>query len=303
MTRAVERTLIAFAKVPRPGRVKTRLAAAIGDTEAASLYRVMGRRVLDGVRGGDYRLVAYIDPANELARARDWLGETGIDFKPQAGDDLGERLADAFRREFQRARHVCAIGTDAPAVDRRVVERAFTELSNNDLVLGPALDGGYYLIGLSGYQPELFRGVPWSTERVNGRDAGSGAKPSGATPAQLSRLSAGRGHREELETGVAFACPATRSAKAESEASPRAASAEPSVRPQATTPRARPGHCRDGLRRLCETREEVSRAPAPAVRRAATVPGSPARRSSEPGPRPPRRTPRRAERPSNHRPG
>ena len=166
MTRVVERTLIAFAKVPRPGRVKTRLAAAIGDTEAASLYRVMGRRVLDGVRGGDYRLVAYIDPANELARARDWLGETGIDFKPQAGDDLGERLADAFRREFQRARHVCAIGTDAPAVDRRVVERAFTELSNNDLVLGPALDGGYYLIGLSGYQPELFRGVPWSTERV-----------------------------------------------------------------------------------------------------------------------------------------
>ncbi len=166
MTRAVERTLIAFAKVPRPGRVKTRLAAAIGDTEAASLYRVMGRRVLDGVRGGDYRLVAYVDPANELARARDWLGETGIDFRPQAGDDLGERLTDAFRREFQRARHVCAIGTDAPAVDRRVVERAFTELSNNDLVLGPALDGGYYLIGTTRYRPQLFRDVPWSTEEV-----------------------------------------------------------------------------------------------------------------------------------------
>ena len=160
------RTLIVFAKVPRPGRVKTRLAAAIGNAEAASLYRTLGRRVLDGVRGGNYRLVAYIDPANQLGVARDWLGATGVDFRPQDGDDLGERLARAFQREFLRARHVCAIGTDAPAVDRAVVERAFAELATRDLVLGPALDGGYYLIGSSAHQPELFRGVPWSTEKV-----------------------------------------------------------------------------------------------------------------------------------------
>jgi hypothetical protein len=166
VTRGVERTLIAFAKVPRPGRVKTRLAAAIGDAEAASLYRAMGRRILDGVRGGDYRIAVYIDPGNELAAAREWLGAVGVDFRPQRGDDLGERLADAFRREFQRARHVCAIGTDAPAVDRAVVERAFAELSTNHLVLGPALDGGYYLIGTTGYRPELFREVPWSTAEV-----------------------------------------------------------------------------------------------------------------------------------------
>lgn len=166
MTRDVERTLIVFAKVPRPGRVKTRLAAAIGDVEAASLYGIMGRRVLDGVRGGRYRLIVYIDPANELAAAREWLGAGDVGFRPQEGDDLGERLAEAFRREFQRARQVCAIGTDAPAVDRRVVERAFDELSANDLVLGPALDGGYYLIGATACWPELFRDVPWSTEGV-----------------------------------------------------------------------------------------------------------------------------------------
>lgn len=166
MTRSAERTLIAFAKVPRPGRVKTRLATAIGDAEAASLYRGMGRRVLDGVRGGNYRLVAYIDPAHELAAAREWLGSPGVEFRPQEGGDLGERLADAFRREFQRASQVCAIGTDAPAVDRPIVERAFAELSTRDLVLGPALDGGYYLIGSNANRPELFRGVPWSTEEV-----------------------------------------------------------------------------------------------------------------------------------------
>ena len=166
MTRDVERTLIVFAKVPRPGRVKTRLAAAIGDVEAASLYGIMGRRVLDGVRGGHYRLVAYIDPGNELAAASAWLGAAGVHFRPQQGGDLGERLANAFRHEFKRARRVCAIGTDAPAVDRPVVERAFAELSTNDLVLGPALDGGYYLIGATGYWPDLFRNVPWSTEEV-----------------------------------------------------------------------------------------------------------------------------------------
>lgn len=166
MTPREDRTLIVFAKVPRAGRVKTRLAAAIGDVEAASLYGIMGRRVLDGVRGGDYRLVAYIAPGNELAEAREWLGATGVHFRPQEGADLGERLADAFRREFRLARSVCAIGTDAPAVDRRVVERAFAELSTHELVLGPALDGGYYLIGATGYWPELFRDVPWSTEEV-----------------------------------------------------------------------------------------------------------------------------------------
>ena len=166
MTRDVDRTLIVFAKVPRPGRVKTRLAASIGDAEAAAMYRTLGRRVLDGVRGGGYRLVAYIDPGNELAQARDWLGAEGVDFRAQEGDDLGERLAYAFRREFRRARHVCAIGTDAPAVNRPVVERAFAELAKNDLVLGPALDGGYYLIGATRHWPALFRDIPWSTEDV-----------------------------------------------------------------------------------------------------------------------------------------
>lgn len=161
-----ERTLIVFAKMPRPGRVKTRLAAAIGDAEAAALYRTLGRRVLDAVRGGEYRLVAYIDPANELARAREWLGAEGVDFRAQEGDGLGERLANAFRRELGRARHACAVGTDAPGVDRRLAGRAFAELAENDLVLGPAVDGGYYLIGMSRYRPELFRGVPWSTEQV-----------------------------------------------------------------------------------------------------------------------------------------
>jgi len=149
-----------------PVRAVDHVSFRLGDVEAASLYGIMGRRVLDGVRGGRYRLVVYIDPANELAAAREWLGAADVGFRPQDGNDLGERLAEAFRREFQRARQVCAIGTDAPAVDRRVVERAFDELSANDLVLGPALDGGYYLIGATAYRPALFRDVPWSTERV-----------------------------------------------------------------------------------------------------------------------------------------
>lgn len=160
------RTLVVFAKVPRPGRVKTRLAAGIGDAQAAALYRVLGRQVLDGVRGGKYRIVVYIDPAGELDQARDWLGEAGVHFRPQQGIGLGDRLAHAIREELRGAEHVCAIGTDAPAVDRDVVDRAFVELPAHHLVLGPATDGGYYLIGLSDYRPALFRKVPWSTAAV-----------------------------------------------------------------------------------------------------------------------------------------
>ena len=203
MTRDVERTLIVFAKVPRPGRVKTRLAAAIGDVEAASLYRVMGRRVLDGVRGGDYRIVVYIDPANELAAAREWLGAAGAGFRPQEGDDLGERLAHAFRREYRRAPQVCAIGTDAPAVDRRVVERAFAELSAHDLVLGPALDGGYYLIGGTGYWPDLFRDVPWSTEEVMTTTLARAHAPE----AVHSHARAPAGHRHRQGSGAGRCAP------------------------------------------------------------------------------------------------
>jgi len=160
------RLLLVFAKEPVPGRVKTRLAAAVGDRAAARIYHEMGRRIVDGLRGGDYRIRVCFDPPDGRAAVEEWLDPAGLEFHPQAGGDLGARLEAAFRDGFARAGAVVAIGTDAPDVGRSLVERAFTRLAHADLVLGPARDGGYYLLGLKEPNPALFREIPWSTPGV-----------------------------------------------------------------------------------------------------------------------------------------
>ena len=160
------RALMVFAKAPRPGSVKTRLAADIGDDEAASVYRILGRQVLDQVRDGSYRTVVYYAPPGAGSSVREWLGDAGVEYRPQNGDGLGERLEHAFAEAFKASQRVCVIGTDAPGVDQKRVEQAFDSLDASDVVFGPTSDGGYYLLGLNRPQPELFRGVPWSTNQV-----------------------------------------------------------------------------------------------------------------------------------------
>jgi rSAM/selenodomain-associated transferase 1 len=85
---------------------------------------------------------------------------------PQSPGDLGSRLEAAFEAAFQQADRVVVVGTDAPGVDAEVVDEAFRSLKTVDLVLGPASDGGYYLLGLRDPAPELFREIPWSTGEV-----------------------------------------------------------------------------------------------------------------------------------------
>jgi uncharacterized protein len=168
-------TLLVFAKAPVPGRVKTRLAGELGTEGAADLYRKMGRLVVDRVRSGPWRTLILYDPPGEEASVRQWLGDGGdLEFRPQSGGDLGLRMAEAFAGAFgpgPRIAPVVVIGTDAPGLDGALVAEAFTALNRAlgpDLVLGPATDGGYYLLGLRSPEPELFQGLPWSTNRVLG---------------------------------------------------------------------------------------------------------------------------------------
>jgi rSAM/selenodomain-associated transferase 2/rSAM/selenodomain-associated transferase 1 len=175
-------TLLVFAKAPLPGRVKTRLAGELGEKGAADLYRRMGRLVVDRVRTGPWRTVICYDPPGEEGAVRDWLrGGAPLEYRPQTGGDLGARMADAFAAGFERAHRsthgasspggapVVVIGTDAPDLDRAIVAEAFRSLQRPGgpgLVLGPATDGGYYLLGLRSPAPDLFRDIPWSTDRV-----------------------------------------------------------------------------------------------------------------------------------------
>jgi uncharacterized protein len=162
------RSLGVFAKVPVAGRVKTRLAQDIGSAAAAAVYRRLGRQVVAAVAGPSYRTIVWFTPPGGGDIVRTWLDGLGAaEFCPQVGGHLGTRLVHAFARAFAAGDSaVVIIGTDAPGVNRRIVAAAFRALRTHDVVLGPSLDGGYYLIGLTAPQPALFRAIPWSTGDV-----------------------------------------------------------------------------------------------------------------------------------------
>lgn len=159
--------LIVFVKAPRPGGVKTRLVAALGPERAAQLYRLLADEEIRRTAplGNAYRRTFLFAPAEAGAEVAAWL--PGEELAPQSEGDLGERMARAFADAFAGgARRVILIGTDTPCLSQAHVCRALSLLDEADLALGPAEDGGYYLIGLMRPRPELFAGIAWSTRSV-----------------------------------------------------------------------------------------------------------------------------------------
>lgn len=161
-----DRALVVFVKRPSPGAVKTRLVPALGDAGAAGLYRALAEHVLEATTPeGEYERLVFFDPEDALEEMRAWL--PGVRLLAQSGDDLGARMADAFARAFARgARRVAIVGTDTPGVSRETVDQALGALDEADVVIGPAEDGGYYLLALRAPRPELFAGIAWSTPTV-----------------------------------------------------------------------------------------------------------------------------------------
>jgi len=153
-----------FAKAPRPGRVKTRLAVGIGDVAAVEAYRRVGRRVAEAV-GAALALTVWHDPPDARDEMQAWLGEH--EFLPQCSGDLGRRMHAACAHHFGRGdAPVVLIGADCPGVTAETIRAAEGLLATVDVVIGPSADGGYYLLGLNRPEPGLFAGVPWSTPRV-----------------------------------------------------------------------------------------------------------------------------------------
>lgn len=161
-----DRALVVFVKRPRPGAVKTRLVIALGGAAATGLYRALAEHVLEATTPeGEYERLVFFDPPDALEEMRAWL--PGVRLLAQSGHDLGARMADAFARAFARgARRVAIVGTDAPGVSRETVDGALSALDTADVVIGPAEDGGYYLLALRAPRPELFAGIAWSTPTV-----------------------------------------------------------------------------------------------------------------------------------------
>jgi rSAM/selenodomain-associated transferase 1 len=164
------RQLLIFAKYPRTGQVKTRLSPPLAPEDGARLYRAFLLDALD-LYGS---LSPSIEPVLLLADERDvepmrlLLGEEGasraMTIGAQRGEALGERLINAFADAFAGgASAACAIGTDHPTLPLEYVVDAFDALAGHDLAIGPADDGGYYLLALRERRDELFERMPYST--------------------------------------------------------------------------------------------------------------------------------------------
>lgn len=159
--------LIVFVKAPRPGAVKTRLAKTIGTAAACAAYRSLVETLLDRLQSLSAVELRYSpdDAGCEIERWRrgSWTR------RPQGAGNLGQRLMSAFEQAFGAgASRVVIIGSDCPAVMVRDIREAWKSLHTHDVVLGPASDGGYWLVGSSRPLPQLFEDMAWSTDRVFG---------------------------------------------------------------------------------------------------------------------------------------
>ncbi|HET8631773.1 MAG TPA: TIGR04282 family arsenosugar biosynthesis glycosyltransferase [Thermomicrobiales bacterium] len=164
------RLLLVMAKVPRAGAVKTRLCPPLTPGLAADLYRAFLRDTLATGAGLAGVALGVVYPPVDDARALRALLPPGATLWPQEGQGLGAGLGGAFARAFALGyRRVAIVSSDSPTLPPAVLEEAFAALDDHDLVLGPTLDGGYYLIGLTAPRPELFDGIAWSTPAVYGQ--------------------------------------------------------------------------------------------------------------------------------------
>ncbi|MBA3664680.1 MAG: TIGR04282 family arsenosugar biosynthesis glycosyltransferase [Bacteroidetes bacterium] len=156
--------IIIFIKNPVAGKVKTRLAKTIGDEKALSIYNNLLEHTRTVTRKLNCdKIVFYSDFINN---ADDWDQNHFLKAR-QEGNDLGERMSNAFNFAFSTGyKKPLIIGSDCPDLNQEHIEKAFQHLNESEVVLGPAKDGGYYLLGMNQFYPELFSNKRWSTEHV-----------------------------------------------------------------------------------------------------------------------------------------
>lgn len=159
-----KKLLMIFVKNPEKGKVKTRLAASVGNDKAYNIYLKLLEYTIKtaGSVQADKQIwySSFVDESDEF-------GGDGFEKKLQFGHDLGERMSTAFHHGFNEGYgKIVIIGSDCPGLTNDIAEKAFRELESYDAVIGPSEDGGYYLLGMRHFYPELFRQIEWSTEDV-----------------------------------------------------------------------------------------------------------------------------------------
>lgn len=163
-----KRCVILFVKLPEKGKVKSRLAQRMDEDLVLRLYANMALDTIDMLTRGRFPFRIWFTPSGARDQISEWLGHEHS-LVPQTGDGLGDRMEGAFARVFSEGvEHALLIGSDIPGLTTAVIEEAFTALLTNDAVIGPADDGGYYLIGFrkKSFEPGIFHDMVWSTRTV-----------------------------------------------------------------------------------------------------------------------------------------
>ena len=157
--------LMVFTRYPEAGSVKTRLIPALGKTGAARIHKKMTEGTIKTASHFKGELEVHFSGGNRKLMKK-WLSNR-LRYRKQKGKDLGEKLCNAFKMAFSEgSKKIVIIGTDCPRLTADHINKAFSLLDKFDLVLGPARDGGYYLIGLNNYRPELFKNIDWGSHLV-----------------------------------------------------------------------------------------------------------------------------------------
>jgi rSAM/selenodomain-associated transferase 1 len=159
-----ENKLIIFVKNEEVGKVKTRLAESIGDEEALKVYQKLVKHTY--AETGSLKMNKEVWYSSYIKKDDIWENDR-FTKKLQKGGGLGQRMKYAFKTAFDSGiNKAVIIGSDSAEIRAGIIEDAFRSLDDNDFVIGPARDGGYYLLGMNQFYPKVFKGVEWSTEEV-----------------------------------------------------------------------------------------------------------------------------------------
>jgi len=164
-----KKAVIVFAKFPEKGKVKTRLASTLGDRFAKDFYKVCAEHTFNEIlktNNNNTRHFLFYSDENDRKKIKKWTQSKFLLFHQQ-GEDLGKKMLNAFQSVFKNdVSKTIIIGTDLPDISSDIIEKSFNLLDDCDVVIGPATDGGYYLLGMKKIYEKLFLNLPWSTDKL-----------------------------------------------------------------------------------------------------------------------------------------
>ncbi len=156
-------TLLIFIKNPEIGKIKTRLASSLGNEEALRIYKELLLYTNHITKNISFNKELYY---SQYIDHKDHWNNTIYNKKIQSKGDLGLKMSNAFETAFAYSQKVVIIGSDCTQINEDIIINAFEQLNKVDVVFGPSLDGGYYLLGMNKFYPKLFENIQWSSPIV-----------------------------------------------------------------------------------------------------------------------------------------